>query len=135
PGRRVRRAPSAVPAGFSASGRGRAPRVPAVDTRMKPLIIGIAGGPGSGKSTVARNVAKAIPKVSVAFIDMDGYYRNFAHLSLEERRHINWDHPDAFDWDLLLAQLTALAGGESIDKLEYDFVSHTRAAPTVSIGA
>ena len=93
---------------------------------MKPLIIGIAGGTGSGKSTVARNVAKALPKVSVAFIDMDGYYRNFAHLSLEERRHINWDHPDAFDWDLLLAQLTALAGGESIDKPEYDFVSHLR---------
>ena len=102
---------------------------------MKPLIIGIAGGTGSGKSTVARNVAKALPKVSVAFIDMDGYYRNFAHLSLEERRHINWDHPDAFDWDLLLAQLTALAGGESIDKPEYDFVSHTRGATTMRIPA
>ena len=102
---------------------------------MKPLIIGIAGGTGSGKSTVARNVAKALPTVSVAFIDMDGYYRNFAHLSLEERRHINWDHPDAFDWDLLLAQLSALVGGKSIDKPEYDFVSHTRSEKTVRVPA
>jgi len=102
---------------------------------MKPLIIGIAGGTGSGKSTVARNVAKALSAVSVAFIDMDGYYRNFAQLPLEERRHINWDHPDAFDWELLLAQLTALVAGESIDKPEYDFISHTRSAKTVRVPA
>jgi uridine kinase len=61
---------------------------------MKPLIIGIAGGSGSGKSTVARNVAGQIGE-SVAFIDMDAYYLNFAHLPLEERRRMNWDHPDA----------------------------------------
>ena len=100
---------------------------------VKPLIIGIAGGTGPGKSTVARNVAKALSTSSVAFIDMDAYYRNFAHVPLEERRHINWDHPDAFDWDLLLTQLTALLGGESIDKPIYDFVSHTRSAQTASI--
>jgi uridine kinase len=102
---------------------------------MKPLIIGIAGGTGSGKSTVARNVAKALPAVSVAFIDMDGYYRNFSHLAFEERRQINWDHPDAFDWDLLLEQLTALVGGEAIEKPEYDFVSHTRSGKTVRVPA
>ena len=102
---------------------------------VKPLIIGIAGGTGSGKSTVARNVAKALSTSSVAFIDMDAYYRNFAHVPLEERRQINWDHPDAFDWDLLLAQLTALLEGESIDKPIYDFVSHTRSTQTASIPA
>ena len=102
---------------------------------VKPLIIGIAGGTGSGKSTVARNVAKALSTSSVAFIDMDAYYRNFAHVPLEERRQINWDHPDAFDWDLLLAQLTALLEGESIDKPIYDFVSHTRSAQIGSIPA
>ena len=85
---------------------------------MKPLIIGIAGGTGSGKSTVARNVAQALSTSSVAFIDMDAYYRNFSHVPLEERRQINWDHPDAFDWELLLAQLTALIGGQAIDKPE-----------------
>jgi uridine kinase len=104
-------------------------------TPVKPLIIGIAGGTGSGKSTVARNVAKALSTSSVAFIDMDAYYRNFAHVPLEERRHINWDHPDAFDWELLLAQLTALLSGESIAKPIYDFVSHTRSAQTASIPA
>jgi len=71
---------------------------------MKPLIIGIAGGSGSGKSTVARNVAQAIAAESVAFIDMDAYYNNYAHLPMDERRAINWDHPASFDWELLVRQ-------------------------------
>jgi len=102
---------------------------------VKPLIIGIAGGTGSGKSTVARNLAQALSTSSVAFLDMDAYYRNFAHVPLEERRRINWDHPDAFDWDLLLTHLAALVAGEAIDKPVYDFVSHTRSATTVRIPA
>jgi uridine kinase len=97
---------------------------------VKPFIIGIAGGSGSGKSTVARNVAKVLHAESVAFIDMDAYYLNFAHLPLPERRRINWDHPDAFDWELLIAQLARLSQGESIEKPVYDFVSHTRAERT-----
>ena len=97
---------------------------------MKPLIIGIAGGTGSGKSTVARKVAEALRQASVAAIDMDGYYRNFSHLPMDERRKINWDHPDAFDWDLLVMQLRALAAGEAIEKPMYDFVTHTRRAET-----
>ena len=97
---------------------------------MKPLIIGIAGGSGSGKSTVARRVAEALSTDSVAFVDMDAYYRNFAHLSMAERKRINWDHPDAFDWELFIAQLEALAAGQPIDKPVYDFVSHTRAPRT-----
>ena len=97
---------------------------------MKPLIIGIAGGSGSGKSTVARNVAGQIGAQSVAFIDMDAYYLNFAHLQLEERRKVNWDHPDAFDFDLLVAQLERLAEGVAVEKPVYDFVSHTRSPAT-----
>ena len=62
---------------------------------MKPLLIGIAGGSGSGKSTVARNVAAALGTASVAFIDMDAYYHGASHLSVEERRKINFDHPNA----------------------------------------
>ena len=100
---------------------------------MKPLVIGIAGGSGSGKSTVARNVAQALTAASVAFIDMDAYYRNFAHLPIEERRKINWDHPDAFDWELLVGQLGRLAAGEAIEKPVYDFVTHTRTPRTVTI--
>ena len=97
---------------------------------MKPLIIGIAGGTGSGKTTVARKVAEALDAASVAFIDMDAYYRNFAHLPLEERRRINWDHPETVDMDLLVSQLERLANGDSVEKPIYDFVSHTRSART-----
>ena len=100
---------------------------------MKPLIIGIAGGTGSGKSTVARNVAQALATSSVAFIDMDGYYLNFSLLPIEERRRINWDHPNAFDWELLLAQLHELAEGRAIEKPVYDFVTHTRGARSVHV--
>ena len=100
---------------------------------MKPLVIGIAGGSGSGKSTVARNVAATLENASVAFIDMDAYYLDHGHLPLEERRKVNWDHPNAFDWDHLVGQLARLAGGEPIDKPVYDFVVHARSADTVRI--
>jgi uridine kinase len=93
---------------------------------LKPLIIGIAGGSGSGKSTVARNVAELLTTSSVAFIDMDAYYKNFTALSLDERRKLNWDHPDAFDYDLLCSHLEALSKRNPIDKPEYDFVTHLR---------
>jgi uridine kinase len=100
---------------------------------MKPLIIGIAGGSGSGKSTVARRIAESLEDEQVAFIDMDAYYRDHRHLSLEERRRVNWDHPDAFDLKLLAAHLTALANGTAIDKPVYDFVDHLRAPATVRV--
>jgi uridine kinase len=102
---------------------------------MKPLIIGIAGGTGSGKSTFARKVADALDASSVAFIDMDAYYNDYAHLTLDERRRINWDHPNAFDWDLLLSHLQALASGSGIQKPQYDFVRHLRSGETVAIAS
>jgi uridine kinase len=97
---------------------------------LKPLIIGIAGGSGSGKSTVARRVAEALVAQSVAFLDMDAYYRNFSHLPMEERRRINWDHPEAFDTELLMSHLSQLADGNPIEKPVYDFVTHTRSERT-----
>jgi len=97
------------------------------------LIIGIAGGSGSGKSTVARKVAGALPSLSVAFIDMDAYYRNFTHITLDERRRVNWDHPDAFDFDLLTRHLSELAERRAIDKPVYDFVTHLRSEETVRV--
>jgi uridine kinase len=101
----------------------------------KPLIIGIAGGSGSGKSTVANNVADSLTSLSVAFLDMDAYYRNFTELTLDERRHLNWDHPDAFDYDLLTAHLEKLAARQPIEKPVYDFVTHLRSDDIVSIEA
>ena len=94
----------------------------------KPLMIGIAGGSGSGKSTVAKNVADLLTTSSVVFIDMDAYYKNFPNLIFDERRKLNWDHPDAFDYDLLCEHLTALRNRRPIEKPEYDFVTHLRRA-------
>ena len=100
---------------------------------MRPLIVGVAGGSGSGKSTVARRIAGAVDARNVAFIDMDAYYRNFAHLPMEERRRVNWDHPEALDVDLLVQQLEQLHAGVAVEKPIYDFVTHTRSPRTERI--
>jgi uridine kinase len=100
---------------------------------MKPLIIGVAGGSGSGKSTVARNVAAALGESSVVFLDMDAYYLDHAHLSFEQRKVVNWDHPNAFDWELLVRHLTDLAEGHAIEKPVYDFHAHVRSETVVRI--
>jgi uridine kinase len=97
---------------------------------MRSLIVGIAGGSGSGKSTVARKVAARLTDVPVAVVSMDAYYRNMTHLTFEERQQLNWDHPDVVDMELLGDQLEALASGETILKPVYDFVAHLRSAQT-----
>ncbi|MES2523773.1 MAG: uridine kinase [Gemmatimonadota bacterium] len=97
---------------------------------MKPLIIGIAGGTGSGKTTVARKVAEALPDASVAFIEMDAYYCDFRRLTLDELHQVNWDHPDAVDMELLTQHLAALSRGESVETPLYDFATHSRSART-----
>lgn len=102
---------------------------------MKPLIIGIAGGTGSGKSTVARRVAEALAEASVAFIEMDAYYHNFHHLSPAALERVNWDHPDAFDVELLTNHLAALGRGQPIHMPVYEFATHTRSASTRTVRA
>ncbi len=97
---------------------------------MKPLIIGIAGGTGSGKSTVARKVAETLPDASVAFLEMDAYYRDFRHLTLQQLHHVNWDHPDAFDVELLTQHLEALNRGVAVDMPVYEFATHSRSTRT-----
>lgn len=97
---------------------------------MKPLIIGIAGGTGSGKSTVARKVAEALPDASVAFLEMDAYYRDFRHLTISQLHHVNWDHPEAFDMELLSTHLAALSRGDAVDMPIYDFATHSRSTRT-----
>lgn len=93
------------------------------------MIIGVVGGSGSGKTTVTRAIYE-MPGVEASFIDQDAYYRNLGHLTLEERKRINFDHPDAFDTDLLVEHLAALQRGEAIEKPTYDFAAHNRAART-----
>ena len=99
-----------------------------------PLVLGIAGGTASGKTTVARKIHEAFAS-RVAFIDQDSYYRPLDHLSLEERREVNFDHPDAFDSDLLVAHVKALKSGHWVEKPVYDFVSSTRQPRTVAVNS
>jgi len=99
----------------------------------KPLIIGLVGGSGSGKTTVARAILDALGGVDAAFIDQDAYYKDLHSLSIEERAQVNFDHPDALDNDLLVAHLQSLANGVAIDKPTYDFAHHTRAEATVRV--
>lgn len=100
---------------------------------MKPFLIGIAGGTGSGKTTVARRIYESLHLDSAVFIDHDAYYRDLAHLSLEERAAVNFDHPKSLDNDLLVAHLQALQAGRSVEKPVYDFARHTRAPETVRV--
>lgn len=97
---------------------------------QRPLIIGIVGGSGSGKTTVARAILDALGGVDAAFIDQDAYYRDLTHLTYDERSRFNFDHPDAFDTDLMVSQIGQLAAGQAIDKPTYDYSQHTRAART-----
>lgn len=98
----------------------------------KPFVIGIAGGTGSGKTTVARRLYESLHLHAAVFLDQDSYYKELGHLPLEERKLVNFDHPDSVDSDLLADHLERLVAGEAIEKPTYDFAAHTRAAETVS---
>jgi len=93
---------------------------------VKPLFIGIAGGTGSGKSTVARKIAEGLPESSVGVIDHDSYYRDHADLDADARERLNYDHPDALDNDLLVQHLEELRAGRGVDVPIYDFKTHSR---------
>lgn len=93
---------------------------------QRPLIVGIAGGSGSGKTTVSERVAAALPSESVAIIEHDAYYRDRQDLSYEERCTLNFDHPESLESDLLVSHLERLRRGETIELPEYDFKNHRR---------
>ncbi|MBI5508143.1 MAG: uridine kinase [Deltaproteobacteria bacterium] len=96
----------------------------------RPLVIGIAGGTGSGKSTVAANLAAGLPPQAAVIVDHDAYYRNHPDMPLEKRAGLNYDHPNALDNDLLLEHLDLLRGGKPVDLPIYDFVNHMRKTET-----
>jgi uridine kinase len=100
---------------------------------MPSLIVGLAGGTGSGKSTLVHNILELLAGKSLIVIEQDNYYRANAHLSFEERRLINYDHPSSLDNELLIEHLGMLRAGQPIEKPLYDFTAHTRRPETVPV--
>ena len=96
-------------------------------------IIGIAGGTGSGKTTVVRKIVQALPPHYVAVVPLDSYYNDTTHMTDEERRAINFDHPDAFDWKLLIKQINMLRSGEAIEQPTYSYILSNRLKETVHV--
>ena len=96
-------------------------------------IIGIAGGTGSGKTTVVRKIVEALPDDQVALIPQDSYYNDTSDLTMEERRRINFDHPNAFDWDLLTHQIEELRNGRPVEQPTYSYIESNRQAETVHV--
>jgi uridine kinase len=96
----------------------------------KPVIVGVAGGTASGKTTIFEAILDRVGRDKVAFIQHDAYYRDLSHLPLKERQKVNFDHPDALESDLLVVHLDALGRGEVVQIPEYDFSAYVRLAKT-----
>ncbi|MFB0546331.1 MAG: uridine kinase [Anaerolineae bacterium] len=97
---------------------------------MKPIIIGVAGGTGSGKTTVSETILDRVGRDRIAYIQHDSYYKDRSHLPFEERAKLNFDHPDALESDLLVKHLKALRAGQAIEVPIYDFTTHGRMSQT-----
>lgn len=97
----------------------------------RPVMIGIAGGTGSGKTTVANRILSSLAPGRVAYLPQDAYYRDQGHLPLEERRKVNYDHPLAFDTELFLSHVRELLAGHPVEVPVYSFETYTRTARTM----
>ena len=97
------------------------------------FIIGIAGGTGSGKTTVVKKLIERLPKGEVVVIPQDSYYKDSSHIPVEERQNINFDHPDAFDWNLLTKHISMLKEGKAIEQPIYSYITCTRQEETIHI--
>ena len=102
-------------------------------SKNKPFVIGVAGGSGSGKSTVTREVLASIGSDMAAVVMQDDYYLDQTHMTPEDRRKTNYDHPDAFDWPLMAQHVQALRRGEAIEMPEYDFAADNRSTKTITV--
>ncbi|NLE43154.1 MAG: uridine kinase [Chloroflexi bacterium] len=100
---------------------------------MQPIIIGVAGGTGSGKTTIANEILHRVGTRHIAVIPHDAYYRDLSHLPLSERIRVNFDHPDALETELMIRHLIALKQGRPVDIPVYDFTTHTRTLQTLHI--
>ena len=96
-------------------------------------IIGIAGGTGSGKTTVVKKIVEALPPHFVAVVPLDSYYNDTSHMTEEQRRAINFDHPDAFDWQLLVKHVDLLRNGEAVEQPTYSYLKCNREKETVHV--
>ena len=103
------------------------------ENKDKVTIIGIAGGTGSGKTTVVKKIVEALPPDYVAVVPLDSYYNDTTGLTDEERKAINFDHPDAFDWKLLIKQISDLRNGKAIDQPTYSYILSTRLPETIRV--
>lgn len=99
----------------------------------KPLIIGVAGGSGSGKTTIVRRLEEYCSGISMMVFQLDHYYRDLAHLDPEDRSNVNFDHPDALEMDLVAKHISDLAAGKAIERPSYEFASHTRSSKVVKL--
>ncbi len=98
-----------------------------------PFVIGVAGGSGSGKTTVVRNIVEALGTAQVSVIEHDRYYRDHPTLRLEERAALNYDHPDSLETDLLVQHVQALRAGQAVEVPAYDFARHARQPETDTV--
>lgn len=97
------------------------------------IIIGIAGGTGSGKTTVVRKIQEYFKPGEVVIIPQDSYYKDSSHVPVEERQNINFDHPNAFDWDLLSEHISMLKDGKPVEQPTYSYLTCTRQKETVHV--
>ena len=97
------------------------------------LIIGICGGTGSGKTTVVNKILEILPADQVAILSQDSYYKDNSNIPIEERKFINFDHPDSIEFDLLYNHINELKNGHSIEKPIYSYITCTRALETITV--
>lgn len=97
---------------------------------MRPIVIGVSGGTGSGKTTVVQAILERVGAERIAFIQHDSYYRDQSHLPLEERARVNFDHPDSLETELLVQHVRQLLAGQAVEVPVYDFTTHTRTRRT-----
>ena len=98
-----------------------------------PVIVGIAGGSGSGKSTIVAELVDLLGLGITTVIRHDWYYRDLSHLELEDRTAVNFDHPSSLETELLVKHVTTLIAGSSVDAPSYDFSTHTRSSSTIQL--